>query len=150
VALDVHDVASAKVGGDVGHGGRLGRPLVAATGDEALRVIDSVLPVDGGQGVPVRAVDLESVVADRPMLEAQLRVTYASGVCCRHLLQDDSEHPSPRAPTLARNDQEESEPPRDSCPLRPVLQSSAPARTTRSQVVPSGRLRDPSGDARFA
>jgi hypothetical protein len=67
----VHDVASAKVGGGVAQGGRLGRPQVAATGDETLRVIDSVLPVDGGQSVPARAVDLKSVVADRPMLETQ-------------------------------------------------------------------------------
>jgi hypothetical protein len=68
VALNVHDVATAKVGSGLGDGGRLGRPQVAAAGDQALRVIDRVLAVNGGQGVPARAVDLESVVANRPML----------------------------------------------------------------------------------
>jgi hypothetical protein len=68
VALDVHDVASAKVGGGLADGGRLGRPQVAAAGDEALGVVNGVLAVNDGQGVPPRAVDLESVVADCLML----------------------------------------------------------------------------------
>jgi hypothetical protein len=64
----VHDVAPAKVGRGLGDRGRLGRPQVAAAANETFRVIDGVLAVDGGQGVPARAVDLESVVANCPML----------------------------------------------------------------------------------
>jgi len=67
----VHHVASAKVRGGLGHGGRLGRPQAEATSDETLRVIDGVLPVNGRQRVPARTVDLQSDVADRPILEAQ-------------------------------------------------------------------------------
>ena len=68
VALDVHHVATAQVGGGLGDGCGLGRPQVAPAGDEALGVVDGVLAVDGGQGVPARAVEFERVVGDRPIV----------------------------------------------------------------------------------
>jgi hypothetical protein len=70
VALDVHDGEPAQVRGGLGHGGRLGHPQVAATGDEALGVVDGVLAVDRGQGIPARAVQFKRVVGDCPMLGA--------------------------------------------------------------------------------
>jgi hypothetical protein len=78
VALDVHDVASAQVGDGLGHSGRLGLPQVDAAGDEALGVVDDVLAVDGGQCVPARAVQLERVVRDCPIL-GTMPSTYGYG-----------------------------------------------------------------------
>jgi hypothetical protein len=87
VALDVHDVASAQIRGDLGHGGRFGAPHVEATGDQARGVIDGILAVDRGQGIPARTIELEMVVGDdamlgaRPMTSGSKRLVV--GICLR-------------------------------------------------------------------